>query len=103
MRWLLLAPRQTYRAGRDCEGAAIGHSFGRVEDEIEESLLELRGFAHHVWEIRLELLQHLNVLMSQLVPHKETHFVDQFVQVYRGQVRIGRAGEVKDLFHDKLE
>ena len=103
VRRLRAAARQPHRARRDGQRAAPGHRFRRVENQVEEGLLQLGRRAHHRRQVRLELLRPLNVLVLQLVPDQQTQLLDQLVQVHRRQLRLGRAGKIQDLLHDPVQ
>ncbi len=103
MGWRRGPARQDGGAGGDCQYAAFGHCFGGVEDQIEKRLFELRRFARHRRQIRLKVSHQLGVLVFELVPHQQGQFVHQFVEIDRRQLRLSRAGEIKNLLHDCVQ
>src|SRR2546427_10595913 len=54
--------------GSDGESAALGHGLGRIQDEIEERLLQLGGFAQDRRQFWLELLQNFHILVFEFMP-----------------------------------
>ena len=103
MRWPFTGARLTNRAELDGERAAIRHRLGGVENQIQKCLFQLRRIAHHQRQVRLQFADQPDVLVGQLVPHQQSEFVNQFVQIHRRKFRFRRAREVQNLLHDFVQ
>src|SRR5471030_235526 len=91
-----------FDARGDRQPAAARHRVARVEEEIEEDLLELMLDAEHVHHRRRELAPHLDAADLELVLEQREHVHDDGVEIHFGPF-IGRRagpGEVQQAVDD---
>ena len=81
--------------GADVQVAAALHGFCGVDDHVDEDALDLRRIDHRQGQVFLEMLDHFDVMEERLVLHQGDTFVQHFVDIAEGLVRLALAGEVQ--------
>ena len=90
-------------AGPDDECSAEGHGFGRVEDQVEEHLVQLTGVGHDGGQVGSEAVLHAYALVGELVAGEQRQLLKQGIDLDGGEVWLGAAREDEDLFDDLVQ
>ena len=84
----------------DRQPAALRHRVARVEEQVQEHLLQLVLDALHDRRRRRELLAHLDAAGLELVLEQRQHVVDDGVDVARAAVDLRRPRQVQQAVDD---
>jgi hypothetical protein len=82
------------------EPAAARHRVARVQDQVEEDLLDPVLVAADLRQLRRQLLAHLDPGLLELVLHQREHVEHGLVQVERLHLGAARAREVEQVVDD---
>ena len=85
---------------RDRDPAALRHGVARVEEQVEEHLLQLVLDGAHHRPVGLQVLAHLDAGGAELVLEQRQHVVDDDVQVDRARLALRRTREVQQAVDD---
>ena len=69
------------QAGRNREPAAAGHRISRVQEEIQEHLLQLELEAHHRDGLRMQFPADFDAALLELVFEQREHVANDLVEI----------------------
>src|SRR5579862_4956013 len=68
--------------GLDGEPPPLFHGVARIQEEVQENLLQLAGISLHTWQAFLEIERDFDSRFPQLVLDQAQRFADQLVQIH---------------------
>ena len=82
-------------AGTDIQIAAAFHSFGSIDDHIDEHTLDLSGIDHGQGQVALIMFNNLDVVEQGLIFNQGNTFIYHFVDSAERFVRFSLASKVQ--------